>query len=432
MKIVYIVPGSGGAFYCENCVRDIDLVHALRKLGHEVIIVPMYLPLSDHTSDTASVTPVYYGAINIYLKQILPFFNKCPSWIERFLDTPLFLNIASKKAGSTRASTLGEMTISMLRGEEGKQADELKKLVTMLRDEIKPDLVHLSNALLLGVARSIKEETGAAIVCSLQDEHTWINEMEEKDAHEVWRTMSKRTESVDAFVPVSRYYAKEMQGVLGITSELMHVVYNGIELDYYRPHSLSFDVPTIGFLSRMSHSQGLGILSEAFIELKKNSRLQNAKLKIAGGYTKDDRIFIRGLKKLFAKKGVLGDVEFIHGFDRDQRINFLRSISILSVPATGGIAFGTYLVEALALGVPAVQPEMGGFAEIVSATGGGILYSPNDARSLSVALSELLLDPKRAYELGRRGSKWVHKNLNIEYMARKMITIYEKSTGIKS
>jgi glycosyltransferase involved in cell wall biosynthesis len=429
MKIVYIVPGSGGTFYCENCVRDIALVHALRRLGQEVIIVPMYLPLSDQTSDTLKVTPVYYGAINIYLKQLLPVFRKCPRWIERFFDSPLFLNMASKKAGSTRASTLGEMTISMLSGEEGRQADELKKLVMMLRDEIKPDLVHLSNALLLGVARRVKEKTGAAIVCSLQDEHTWINEMEEKYAREVWKTMSQRTEYVDAFVPVSRYYAKEMQSVLGIHPQLMHVVHNGIELDCYRPHTLSFDPPTIGFLSRMSEAQGLGVLSEAFIELKKNPRLHTTKLKIAGGYTKDDKKFVRSLKKLYAKNGVAGDVEFIHGFNRDQRISFLCSISILSVPATGGTAFGTYLVEALALGVPAVQPKLGGFTEIVSATGGGILFSPNDARSLYEALSELLLNPERAYELGRRGSKWVHKNLDIESAARKMITIYEKSAG---
>jgi glycosyltransferase involved in cell wall biosynthesis len=244
--------------------------------------------------------------------------------------------------------------------------------------------------------------------------------------------MAQKTEYVDAFVPVSQYYAEEMQSVLGITLNMMHIVYNGIELDYYTPHTLLFDPPTIGFFSRMSKSQGLHILSEAFIKLKNNSRLQNTKLKIAGGYTKDDAIFIKGLKNLYAKRGVLEDVEFINGFDRDQRIRFFRSISLLSVPATGGTAFGTYLVEALALGVPAVQPDLGGFAEIVKATGGGILYTPNDARSLYEALSELLLDPQRTHELGRRGSKWVHKNLDVENMARKMMTIYEKYAGVKS
>ena len=45
MKIVHIIPGTGGAFYCGNCLRDSHLVKALRTIGHDVIKVPMYLPL---------------------------------------------------------------------------------------------------------------------------------------------------------------------------------------------------------------------------------------------------------------------------------------------------------------------------------------------------------------------------------------------------
>ena len=50
MKIVHIVPGSGGTFYCQNCMRDNELIKAFKALGHDIYMVPMYLPLSieDH------------------------------------------------------------------------------------------------------------------------------------------------------------------------------------------------------------------------------------------------------------------------------------------------------------------------------------------------------------------------------------------------
>ena len=180
MKIVHIIPGSGGTFYCQNCMRDNELIKALKDNGHDVHMVPMYLPLNVDVDGLMGDTPVFYGAINVYLKEKLAFYRHAPEWMERLFDSETMLQFAAKKAGSTRASGLEEMTISMLLGDEGRQASELEHLIKFLRMHIKPDVVHLSNALLLGLARRLKKDLGAAVVCSHQDENEWVDPMHEQ------------------------------------------------------------------------------------------------------------------------------------------------------------------------------------------------------------------------------------------------------------
>ena len=156
MKIAYVTPGHGLQFYCQNCFRDTALLQSLASLGHEVTKVPMYLPSGMETGEDVAVTPVFYGAVNIYLKEKLPFYRSAPVWMERLLDSPAMLHFAAKKSGSTRPVGLEEMTLSMLEGETGRQASELDNLIRHLRDNVAPDVVHLSNALLLGLARRLK------------------------------------------------------------------------------------------------------------------------------------------------------------------------------------------------------------------------------------------------------------------------------------
>jgi glycosyltransferase involved in cell wall biosynthesis len=424
MRIAYLVPGSGGTFYCQNCMRDNELVKTLRDRGHDVLMVPLYLPLSVEKSELNHNTPVFYGAINTYLKEILPLYRNAPLWLERLLDSQALLKWAAKKAGSTRAAGLEEMTISMLQGEEGNQATELDHLISWFQSEDKPDVVHLSNALLLGLARRIRRELNIPVVCTLEDENEWIDPMNTDYQQLVWQKMAERAIDVNAFIAVSNYYGKKMQEYLHIPSQKLHVVYNGLDVKAYQPSSLSFDPPVIGYLFRMSESFGFGILIEAFIKLKSDSRFKELKLYATGGHSGDDHKFLKRMHKLLASHHLLDDVTFFPKFDQSSRIEFLRSLSVLSVPIPGGEAFGAYQMEALAAGVPLVQPKAGGFTEFVKKTGGGILYEPNDAETLASSLSSLLLDPERARKLGKKGRETVLKNYTVEQMTDKILGIY--------
>src|SRR5699024_8531769 len=161
--------GSGGSFYCGNCMRDSKYFKAFKDLGHQVVKVPLYLPIFEDAHDLEEV-PVFYGAVNLYLKQQFPLFRHMPSFVEQALDSKGVLNMDARKAGSTRAKGLEEMTISMLLGENGGQKAELDKLIDWLANDAKPDVVHLSNALLLGLAKQIKTRLKIPVICSLQDE----------------------------------------------------------------------------------------------------------------------------------------------------------------------------------------------------------------------------------------------------------------------
>jgi len=186
MKIMHIIPGSGGSFYCGNCLRDSKFVEALRASEHEVVKLPMYLPLFANEHDLSKEIPVFYGAISIYMKQQFPIFRKAPGWVDKMFNSKPMLRLASKFAGSTRAKGLEEMTISMLLGEEGEQKQELDKMVDWIAEHCDPDVIHLSNALLLGLAHQLKEKVGVPVFCSLQDEDVWVDVMNPEAADMVW------------------------------------------------------------------------------------------------------------------------------------------------------------------------------------------------------------------------------------------------------
>jgi glycosyltransferase involved in cell wall biosynthesis len=345
-------------------------------------------------------------------------------------DTPALLRWAGHKAGMTNAKDLGEATISMLRGEHGQQKKELDRLVDWLAlQENKPDIVCLSNILLVGLAKSVKEKLNVPVVSMLQDEDSFLDGLASPYAEQAWQIISERASDVDSFIAVSKYYADFMQQRLGFQKRTVHVVYIGISLEGYQPRNAVPEIPTIGFLSRMCSEKGLDMLVEAFIMLKKNERLKNTKLRIAGGERADDEEFINRIKQKLNSLGLLRDVEFLPSFDQAAKFEFFRTLSILSVPERRPVAYGLYVLEALASGVPVVQPASGVFPELIEMTGGGIVCKPNKASVLADAIQLLLLDRNRAQQLGQQGRKSVFEKFNIDKTAKDIVRIYEGIAG---
>jgi glycosyltransferase involved in cell wall biosynthesis len=425
MKIIYIVPGFGGTFYCGNCLRDSALIRALRREGHEALSLPMYLPLTRSVNSGPVDLPVFYGAVGIYFRQRFPVFRNMPGWMERTLNSAPLLNLASRNAGSTRAHGLEEMTESMLMGKDGFQREELEQLVRFLKTE-KPDVVHLSNALLLGLASRIREEVKVPVVYSLQDEDVWISAMEEPYKTRIWDLMAEKARDADAFIAVSRYFAGFMREKLNIPGQKLHVVHIGIDPENYEANSISTKIPAIGYLSRINEENGFGILVDAFIELKKQSFSKSLRLHFTGGMTRDDKPFFRHQIDKLKKNRLNHQVAWFPEFHPETLKNFFAGITALSVPVLQGEAFGLYQLEALASGIPLVQPAVGAFPEIIDATGGGVLYSPNTPVALASALSDLLQDPGRMELLGGLGREAVARQFNWLVLARGMTGIYRK------
>ncbi len=442
MRVVQLSAGTGN-FYCGTCLRDNALVAELRRQGHDALLVPLYLPLVLDEAPASEDAPLFYGGVNVYLQQKSALFRRSPRGLDLLLDAPPILRAAGKRAGMTTARDLGELTLSMLRGEEGCQVKELDRLVRWLETEVRPQVVCLSNALLIGLARRIKERTGAALACFLNGEHAFLDSLPEPERTASWDTIASRAADVDAFLPVSHYYADLMRRRARLPAERVHVVYPGVRLAGYTDCGLRIAdcglgsrrsgqsairnpqsaIPAIGFLAKMRPDKGLGTLVEAYLRLRAGGRNPKLKLRVAGACTAADRRYVDGLRERLSTAGLAGDVEFLPNLDRDAKINFLRSLTVFSVPATYGEAFGLYVIEALAAGVPVVQPEHGAFPEIIEATGGGVLCKPGDPESLAARLEELLADPEAARRMGHRGRRAVVERFSVDRMARETLAV---------
>ena len=436
MKIVNIVPGFGGTFYCGNCQRDGAFVKELRYRGHQAIILPMYLPLTmnnltdspDQADDTRDA-PVFYGAVSIYLKQQFPVMRKMPHWLENVFNSRPILKFAASKAGSTRAQGMETLTESMLLGAEGFQREELDELVRFLKNHEKPDVVHFSNVLLLGLARQIREEVKVPVVFSLQDEDVWVDAMDLQWQQRMWDLMALKAREVDAFVSVSAWFAKKIQEKLDIPAEKLHVIPIGVNPEGYRFNEPSFSPLTIGYLSRICEDNGFEVLVDAFLILKESGRFPGLRLHATGGYTGDDRAFIHHQEQKIRKRKFKDDFRIFEHYKPDELASFFKTLSVMSVPVLKGEAFGLYQIEALASGIPLVQPALGAFPEIISDTGGGITYYPNTAEALANALAGILTDPLRLKTMAREGRRVVEEKYNAGVLTEKMVGLYRQVIG---
>lgn len=423
MKIAYIVPGSGGSFYCGNCFRDSTFLKALQRSGHDIIIVPMYLPLTTDHANQYDV-PIFYGAVNLYLKQLIPLLRRLPRFVQRFFDSSYVLRFAARQSGSTHAAKLEDMTVSMLKGVNGNQSDDLQTMITWFKEHLQPDVVHLSNALLLGLAPALKTSLNVRVVCSLQDEDEWLDEMTTAPQEESYRLMAHNAAFVDQFISVSQYFSMLMQPRLMLPEHKIKVIYNGIDVKNYTPKT---DVPTthvLGYISKLNNLFGFHILVDAFIILKQKFGVENLRLLATGGLAQYDKPFIRQQEEKLRLAGLSSYVEIIKGFNEGAKQRLFAETTILAVPSLRKEAFGMYLLEAFASGIPVIQPNYGAYPEIVSTIAGGLLYEPNNANQLAETIHRLITDNELYTTFQCNCNQLTYKHFSVQQQVENLITTY--------
>jgi glycosyltransferase involved in cell wall biosynthesis len=426
VKIAFIVAGSGDSFYCQNCLRDRELTYALSSAGHEVVTVPLYLPLLLEKEEKKNTDPVFYPAVNLYLKQNYSWAQRLPRFLKKWLDSRGVLKMAASFAGSTRAEGLEDLTISMLRGEAGKQNEELENLCRWLSTEIKPDAIHLANALLLGLASRLKQSCRCPVFCTLQDEHTWMDSMGEKAAHDVWDLMRKKASDVDLFFPVTEYYKKFIGDKLGLHPEKMELL--PVSVHHNKPAKTpDKDSWSVGYLSRMEEAGGLEELLYSIESLKKKYPSKTVTLHIDGGFTADDKAFLKRFGFLIRSHGLKKNVVLRKSFDKAGREKFFSDINIMTVPKKEPEALGLYVLESLSCGVPVVLPDFANFTEILGTVGAGLLYPNNVPGALTQALEKALTEPDWIRTAGEKALKYISDKYSPSHCASDLVRIYKKA-----
>jgi glycosyltransferase involved in cell wall biosynthesis len=439
MKIVYLAAGAGG-MYCGSCLHGNTLAAALLAAGQDCTLAPMYTPLRTD-EENVSIDHVSFGGINVYLQQHSAIFRHTPWAFDHLLDSPGLLRWATSRSASVRPEQLGPLTVSMLEGERGRQRKEVEKLVRWLAD-VRPDVVHLNNVMLVGVAREITRRLGAAVVCSLTGEDTFLERLPEPHHGQALALLRERAAELAALVAMNRYYADFMAGYLHVPREQIRVIPPGLNLAGMSPRKAaprSAGVPpasdnagetptlqTIGYLARVCPDKGLHQLAAALKLLAADPDLPPTRVRAAGYLDAADRPYLADIQRQMGDAGLADRFQYVGELDHADKIAFLQSLDLFCLPTVYRESKGLPVFEAWANGVPAVLPAHGAFPEMIDDTGGGVLCEPGDPASLAAALKRMILDPLFAAQCGQQAQQIVHQRYNAEVMARKMIELYQE------
>jgi len=404
-------------------------VRAIRKVpGIKARAIPLYLPPDKITSRESGFDEnVFFGAISMFLREKVHFLRNMPACIDKVLDSKLLLRFAAKQAGTTSAEGYEELTINMIEGDNAFRRTEVDRLVRYIIKEGKPDIIHLSNALILGLARQLKKRIDVRVVCSLLNEDDWIDDMDEPFRSRAWQMVAKEAGYVDVFVTPSNYYRDLFRSKTGLKGENVVVVPLGFDPENEEIPRPDREPTSIGFFSRVNKYNGFDKLVDAFIEMKKQNQIPGLSLKICGGYTGADKEFISEQIRKIRKSKLEKSVKIYPEFAGEKKLEFFRDVDVISVPVRKYDGYGLYLLEANASGVPVVQPATGAFPEIVEKTRGGIIYSPDTVDELAGNLTRLMKDRSLISSLGENGRKMVRQELSLTKMSEGLAGVYNKA-----
>ncbi len=422
MHIAIITAGGAGMF-CGSCMHDNTWARALMAAGAEVSLIPTYTPIRVD-EDNVSGSRIFFGGINVYLASKWRFWSALPSFLKRWLDRPAIIRLATRKAVSNDAAQLGQLTLDILAGESGPQREHVEELARYLGEQLRPDIVVFSNALLAGSVRRIKQVFAGPVLCVLQGDDIFLDALPDSHRERVLDALRDRASDFDGFITHSRYYAEHMATELAVPLDRFHQLPLGIDLTGHDGQPRSAGDPfTVGYFARLCPEKGLLLLVEAFIRF--HAKHPRTRLRIGGYLGERDQLFFQHVRAQAAHLG--SAIEFVEHIDtHEQKVAFLKSLDVLSVPTIYREPKGLSILEALANGVPVVQPAHGAFPELIAVTQGGLLFEPGNLDDLVVKWESLLLNPDERLRLATNGHQRVREIFSPDVMTNQSLQLFGK------
>ncbi|HIA20227.1 MAG TPA: glycosyltransferase family 1 protein, partial [Planctomycetaceae bacterium] len=389
--------------------------------------------------EDVSIGRVFFGGVNVFLQQRIPLFRYLPRFLDRFLDARWILRWATSRGLEIEPRELGELTVSMLRGSAGYQRKEVKRLCHWLQHSVHPNLINLSNMLIAGSVPAMKSRLQVPVLVTLQGDDIFLDQLIEPYRSQALKEIRRLVKEVDGFLVFSNYYAEYLGDLFEIPASKLELVPLGLDTADYEsfvmdPDAASLSEPgieaagpaTIGYLARLAPEKGLHVLVDAFLQLRERPGMEQVQLKIAGWLGEQQQDYVDEQLKKIATAGAADVVDHVGSVDRAGKLDFLQQIDVLSVPTVYREPKGLFVLEALAAGVPVVQPCHGAFPELLERIPGGLLVNPEDPADLAEKLYELLRDVEKCRRLGQRGLQVVHQQYNADKMATATWDVYRK------
>lgn len=419
MKICYLTAGAAG-MYCGSCLHDNALAKALIRLGHDALLVPTYTPLLTDEQDI-SQQQLFYGGLNVYLEQVSPLFRWLPNWADQFLSSPRLVNWIASRAMGTSAKSLGALTVSMLRGRDGNQRKEVRRLCDWLKT-LQPDVVLFSNLLIAGALPEIQRQVGCPCVVILQGDDIFYDGLIQPYREQALKELRRLAQQTDCFIVHSQYYGQHMSDLLHVPSSKLFV--NPLSIDVTDFIVLTSKVtvrpPTIGYLARLAPEKGLHVLVDAFISLHQQGGHGDVHLAIAGWLGPQHEAYWQEQQAKLLQAGLQDRFHYAGSVDRAGKLDFLQSIDLLCVPTTYQEPKGLFVLEALAAGVPYLQPAHGAFPEVHARAAAGHLFDPNIPAELVERLGDALGNLEGTRTLGQLGRQHVLTSATTEHEAKRL------------
>jgi glycosyltransferase involved in cell wall biosynthesis len=411
-------------------MHDNTLARALRDSGTDVSLIPTYTPIRVD-EENLSTDRVFFGGINVYLEHRFRAWRWIPRWMTRWLDHPRMINWATKKAVDTNAQNLGSLTISMLDGEAGAQAVQVDELAKFLGNELRPDVIVFSNVLLVGALKRLKEQFAGPVFCILQGDDIFLNGLSDSYRKQALERISERGQQFDGIIVHSEFYKRAMSQMLGFSAQQIECVPLGIDVSAHdgapRPVPLSADSQAcqelrIGYFARICPEKGLHQLVQAFKRI--HTKYPHVSLRVGGYLGPRDFAYFEDVRS--AAESLGQQFEYIGSpTDHATKVKFFKSLDIFSVPTEYQEPKGISVLEAMANGVPVVQPAHGSFVEMIEHTKGGLLFEPGNIDDLVMKLEELIDDADLRFRLGRQGHAAVRESHSLEAMTRHSLAVFE-------
>jgi len=218
---------------------------------------------------------------------------------------------------------------------------------------------------------------------------------------------------VDQFVAVSNY-VKQKHVEAGFPSDRLTVKYNGIhvpsKIDQFSRHNKK----TVTFVGRLSPAKGTGILRDL---PKLNPTCQ---LKIVGAGSEE-----ASLRDHFRALGIT-NAKWCGRLVPSETTAQIQSSHCVVVPSLSPESFGLVAAESMAHGVPVIVSNAGALAELVQASGGGIVVQiESGAAGFTAAIHRVLQDETSAREMGLKGHEFAQREFNLKTSAERLMQIYE-------
>jgi glycosyltransferase involved in cell wall biosynthesis len=408
MKIAIITAGGAGMF-CGSCMQDNTLARALRNVGHDVTLVPTYTPITVD-EENVSGDRVFLGGVNVYLDSAVPGWSRLPRFLTSWLDRPGILNRLTRHSSSTDARQLGPLAVDMLRGNHGPQRKEIRRLVTWLVTDLKPDLIVFSNALLSGIVPSLRHRFQGPIVCLLQGDDIFLDALPDRWRQTAIDHVRDNSRHFDRLFTHSRWYADHLSASIGLSRERFDQIPLSIDCELPEPATKEFSQPamTVGYFARICPEKGAENFLDAVERLADvNDSLQ---FRIAGYLPELHGGWFRSrlseVQQLVGPQRLqwLGSPK-----TREDKFRMLQSFDLLCVPAVYREPKGIFVLEAALMGVPSLVPDHGAFPERIDDLGYGWTYPADSA----VALDEAIL--RSVSHLGSESSARLRQTVREKY-----------------